>query len=528
MNRKLIASLSCLALGALSTAAWSQTTALQPTILDGSASRLLPSTTLLWEGQGEAEARALQLLEAVKAGERDAALGLLDGLRAIEDAREADGTTALHYAVLNDDLALVQSLLKAGAGIHDRNRYGVTAIYLAARNGSPAMLQALLDAGANSNEIYREGETVLMTAARTGNYDTARLLLEHGAEVDAREDWHGQTALMWAAAQHHYALIPLLVKHGAEVNAISNIEEWERQVTDEPREKWLPPGGMTPLIFTAREGCVACVKPLLEAGADIDATTPKGISALLISIINGHYDVAWELLEAGADVNLNDDTNRSPLYAAVDFNTMPESNRPSPQVVRNQTTSFQLIRALLERGADPNVQLSRMAPYRLKLDRGNDTMLGTGTTPFLRAAKGADLDVMRLLLEYGADPTLATAQGIDPLMTAANLGTRESDSTGRYKTEAQMIEAVKLCMELGLDLNAKASDGRTAVFGAAMFGKTEVVKFLAENGAIVDYQDNRGLSPLDAAMGKAGGYGFSGSDGVFHESTVELIQGLLR
>src|SRR5690606_13230006 len=143
-------------------------------------------------------------------------------------------------------------------------------------------------------------------------------------------NWHGQTALMWAAAQCQPNAIRELVAHGADVNARSNLEEWERQRTAEPRDKWLPPGGLTPLLFAAREGCVAAVPVLLELGAELDATTPDGITGSIIALINGHYDVAYTLVEAGADPNLVDYTGRSALYAAVDFNTMPESNRPAP------------------------------------------------------------------------------------------------------------------------------------------------------------------------------------------------------
>ena len=475
---------------------------------------------------GETDTRSLDLLLAVKAGESNNALVLLDGATDV-NRPEADGMTALHYAVLNNDLAIVAALIDAGADVSATSRYGVTPVYLAAQNGSAAVLAVLIDAGADPNQLYHEGETALMTAARTGDYATVELLLEKGAKIEEREQWHGQTALMWAAAENHADLIPLLVAHGAKVNATSNVEVWERQITDEPRDKWLPPGGMTPLMFAAREGCLACVAPLLEAGADINATTPKGITALLGAIINGHYDVAWALVEAGADVNLRDDTGRSPLYAAVDFNIMPESNRPAPDVYVNEHSAFDLIQLLIDKGADVNAQLSTQAPYRLKLDRGTDTMLVAGTTPFLRAAKSADVDVMKLLLAHGADPHLATVQGVDPLMTAANLATKESDTTGRYKTQAQIIDAIRICLEQGLDVNARANDGRSAIFGAATFGLTEVVKFLHEQGAELDYQDSKGLGPLDAAMGKAGGYGFVGNDGVFHEETVTLIQSLL-
>lgn len=469
----------------------------------------------------------LQLLQAVKQDDTETARILLDGVNDI-NVTEADGMSSLHYAVLNNDVDLARALIRAGADVNARTRYDITPVYLAARNGSAAMTGILIDAGASPNEVFHEGETVLMTAARTGDYDTVKVLLDAGADVHARESWHGQTALMWAAAQQHPGIIVLLHNYGANVDIISAVEEWERQVTDEPRDKWLPPGGMTPLHFAAREGCVDCIEPLLELGAKINATTPKGISPLLMAIINGHYDVAWKLIEAGADVNLTDDTNRSPLYAAVHFNIMPESNRPSPYVLPNEHTAFDLMQALLERGAKVNQRLSSMIPYRLKLDRGTDSMLVAGTTAFLRAAKSADLKAMRLLLEYGADPALSTEQGINPLMTAANLGTKESDTTGRYKTQDEVIEAIKICLDKGLDINARDNNGRTAIFGAATFGLTDVVKFLYDHGAELNYEDNTGTSPLEAAMGQAGGYGFVGNDGVFHEDTVELILGLLN
>ncbi|MES2606780.1 MAG: ankyrin repeat domain-containing protein [Pseudomonadota bacterium] len=471
--------------------------------------------------------RALDLLAALKAGDAQSAQVLLDGVRNV-NAPEADGTTALHYAVRNNELELMKALLRKNADVNARTRYGITPIYLAAQNGSADALALLLKAGANPNEQYREGETVLHTAARTGEYKSVELLLKAGAAVDARETWHGQTPLMWAMAQRHPELLPLLLKHGADVNAISNVEEWERQVTNEPRDKWLPPGGMSPLLFAAREDCLACIEPLLKSGANIDATTPKGISSLLIAIINGHYDVAYALAEAGANVNLNDDTNRSPLYAAVDFNIMRESNRPSPDVFTNEHTAFDLMGLLLDKGADVNVQLTKAPPFRLKLDRGTDSLLVAGTTPFLRAAKSADIDAMKLLLARGADPKLTTAQGLDPLMTAANLATKESDTTGRYKTQAQVIEAIQLCLDNGLDVNAKANDGRTAVFGAATFGLNEVIQFLYDHGAIVDYKDKQGLAPLDAAMGKAGGFGFVGADGVYWESSVKLLESMIQ
>jgi ankyrin repeat protein len=352
-------------------------------------------------------------------------------------------------------------------------------------------------------------------------------LLQQGAEVDAREQWHGQTALMWATAQGHTETMNVLLSHGADVNAHSNIEEWERQTTAEPRAKWLPPGGMTPLLFAAREGCVSCVPLLLQAGAEIDTTTPDGISGTVLALINGHYDTAAALIEGGADPNLIDHTGRGALYSAIDFNTMPSSNRPAPQVLENQHSALDIAVMLLERSADPNAQLQQQAPYRAKLDRGNDTVLTTGTTPLLRAAKAGDIAAMKVLLAKGADPTLTTKAGVNALMLAAGLGTAEQDTTGRYKTQAQAIEAISILLDAGLDIDATDTRGKTALHGAALQGYDDVVRALARFGATLDIADNEGFTPLDTALGLAGGWGFAGEDSVVQASTAALLEELL-
>jgi len=476
---------------------------------------------------GSVDAATPRLVQAVKNGDREAAMTLARDASEVA-ATEADGTTALHWAVRQDDLELVERMLRAGADVSAANRYGVTPLKLAAVDGNAKLLKRLLDAGGDANAVGTDGETLLMTAARGGHVEAAALLLERGAEVDAREGWHGQTALMWAAAQGHPAMLRELISHGADVNARSNHEEWERQVTSEPRDKWLPPGGLTPLLFAARENCLACLPVLIEAGADVNATTPDGISATVIALINGHFDVAGALLEAGTDPNLADYTGRTALYAAIDFNTMVKSNRPAPKVIENRLTGLDVARLALEHGADVNARQKRLAPYRAKLDRGNDGMLGGGTTPFLRAAKAGDVPAMKLLLEHGADPTLApTRSGITPLMAAAGLGTSEADTTGRQKTQEQAIEAIQLLLDRGLDLNAQASDGQTAVHGAAMQGYDEVIRFLAAQGAKLDTPDKDGFTPLDVALGKAGGFGFSGNEGVVREGTAAVLRGLM-
>jgi ankyrin repeat protein len=266
---------------------------------------------------------------------------------------------------------------------------------------------------------------------------------------------------------------------------------------------------------------------LVEAGGDINVITPEGIGVVVSALINGYYDTAAAMLEAGADPNIVDETGRGALYAAIDFSTMPSSNRPAPDVLPNQHSALDLAAMLLEAGADPNAQLDSQAPYRAKLDRGNDTVLSTGTTPLMRAAKAGDIPAIKLLLEHGADASLVMRSGINALMLAAGVGTSEQDTTGRFKTEEQAIEAIRILLDQGLDINAADNRGRTALHGAALQGYDSVVSMLAENGADLTVADNDGFTPLDTAKGLAGGWGFAGDVGVPQESTVALIEELL-
>ena len=440
---------------------------------------------------------------------------------------EPDGTTPLMRAVRENNSADVDRLLRAGADVKAANRYGVRALSLACINGDAAIIEKLLKAGADPNAAGAESESPLMTIARTGNVDAAKVLIAHGAKVDARETWHGETALMWAAAQRHPEMITALLSAGADVNAISTVVHWERQTTAEPREKWLPPGGFTPLMFAARENCVACVKVLAEHGANLNLADPDGITPMVNSIINGHYDVAALLLDKGADPNLFDKTGRAALYAAVDAHTMPYSNRPSPDESPNNISSFDLIQSLVAHGAQVNMQLKTQQPYRSKVDRGDDTMLTTGTTPLLRAAKAGDVPVIAFLLEHGADAKLATRNGINPVMAAAGLGTNESDGVGRKKTQKEAIDSIDLLLKAGVDVNAVDSRKESAVFGAAQKGWDDVVQHLADRGARLNDKDSKGLTPIDAANGLAGGLGFDNTTGDVHESTIALLKKLI-
>jgi len=281
------------------------------------------------------------------------------------------------------------------------------------------------------------------------------------------------------------------------------------------------------LMFAAREGCVECEKVLLDAKANPNQADPDGITPIVNALINGHTDAAATLLERGADPNLFDKTGRAALYAAVDFHTVPASNRPAPSENENNIPSIDLIRMLLDHGAQVNMPLKSQIPYRTKVDRGSDTMLSTGTTPLIRAAKAGDAPVMALLLDKGANAKLSTRNGINALMAAAGLGTNEADTVGRKKTEKDAIASIELCLKAGVDVNATDSRGQTAVHGAAQKGWDQVVQYLADHGAKLDVKDKKGLTPLDAAMGLTGGFGFDNTTGEVHESTAALIKQLI-
>jgi ankyrin repeat protein len=466
-----------------------------------------------------------RLVSAVKMGDSATAAALL-ARKADPNGAEPDGTTPLHWAVRNDDAALVGRLLKAGADGKAANRYGVTAIALACESGNPAIIEQLLKAGVSANATGPLGETALHTCARAGKTAAARLLIASGATIDVVESWRGQTPLMWAAGGGHAETMRMLIEAGADVNARSALQNWERQRTQEPRDKWLPPGGLTPLLFAAREGCVECVKVLLDARADVNIVDAESHSAMILALINGHVDVAAELIKGGIDVNLADRVGRTALYAAVDLHTVPGSNRPAPRETDDVLTSVDVIKMLLEKGAAVDAPLRAQLPYRTKLDRGGDGVLGPGTTPLIRAAKAGDVTVIKLLLDKGANVKASTRAGVNALMMAANVGTREEDMTGRNKTAKDALETVNVLLAAGADLDGSDTQGRTALHGAALWGLTDVVRVLHARGANINQQDKRGYTPLDAAEGKSGGFGFDGRAGVERPETAKLIREL--
>jgi ankyrin repeat protein len=469
--------------------------------------------------------RDTRLVDAVKEGNSAAAVTLLQKKVDVNVA-EPDGTTALHWAARNDDATLVDRLIRAGANVKAANRYGITPIALACENGSATVVERLLKAGVSANATGPLGETALHLCARTGKPQAVKALVANGATVDTIENWRGQTPLMWAAAEGHADAMKVLIEAGADVNARSSIIAWERQRTEEPRDKWLPPGGLTPLLFAARDGKVESAKVLIGAGADINVVDPDRHTAVILALMNGHFDVAGALIEAGADVNMEDKVGQTALYAAVDAHTVPASNRPAPRETDDVLSSLDVIRMLLDKGARVDAPLRAQVPYRTKLDRGGDGVLGIGTTPLVRAAKSADVPVITLLLEKGANAKAATRNGVTAVMMAANVNAREEDMTGRNKTQKEAIESIRMLMAAGADINGAETQGRTALHGAALWGLTDVVRFLHQNGANINVKDKRGFTPLDHAMGMAGGFGFDGRSGVAREETAKVIRGL--
>ncbi|MGD2168062.1 MAG: ankyrin repeat domain-containing protein [Gammaproteobacteria bacterium] len=405
-----------------------------------------------------------------------------------EDARRyADGSTPLHWAVYEGDVAQVRRLIEAGADVSAENRYGASAMSLAAEVADTEVLRALLDAGADADSPNPEGQTALMAVARTGNVAAAGLLLGHGAAVDARENWGGQTALMWASARRHPGMIKLLIEHGAEVDARSIHRDYQRHVTAEGRPKNLDSGGLTPLLYAARENCTGCVAALLSNGADIDLPDPDGVSPLLIAIMNANWDLASQLIDAGADVNQWDIYGEAPLFTAVRLHSRIDGGRASIDPV-NVTNGTQIVRALLEHGANPNMQLF----FRPANVRGSTNT--RGSTPLIRAAGDGSRELVELLLEYGADPTLYMADRQTPIHAVL---------AGRT-AEAEALDLIKLLHAAGTDINVIALvnhreevRGGTALHFAVRRRFREVIRTLAAWGIDMDARDQDGLTALD-------------------------------
>jgi uncharacterized protein len=474
-------------------------------------------------------AYAQNLADLVANGQRDDALALL-ARKADVNAAQSDGSTPLLYAAYNGDVELTEKLLAAGADPNTPNAYGAFPLAEAVQQGDVGVLRLLLEHDADPNQGNLEGETALMLAARAGHLGAAELLIEHGADVNAKEGWGGQSPLMWAAAQSQVAMLKLLIDAGADVNEHGAARLWDRRIMNEPRPKDMNKGGFNPILYAARQGCTACVEVLAEAGADLNATDPDRISALNLALINLHFDTAAALIEAGADVNQWDLFGRAPLYNAVDLHTLPTGGRtdiPS----EDKLSGYDVAKMLLERGANPNMQLKVRPPYRNAVfDRGSDNVLAEGATPLIRAARAADVDSVKLLLEHGALVDLPNARGHTPLLIVSGIDWASAPTRGRFKTEEASIETIKVLLEHGADINAMTGDparrpitqlsdaergaglqpairgaglvdGQTALHAAAKMGWNKIVKFLIDNGAAQQVKDSVGRTPYDLAMG---------------------------
>jgi uncharacterized protein len=463
-----------------------------------------------------ASARELSLVEAVQNKDAAAAAALLHQHPDV-NAAQGDGATALHWAAHWDDLATADLLLRAGANVNAANDLGVTPLALACLNRSTAMVDRLLTAGANVNAASMTGETVLMTAARTGNPEIVKALLARGANVNTQDLSRGQTALMWAVAEQHSDIVKALIDAGADVNARTRVSELlvnegdaDRGKNTKPVVEMIKKGGSTPLLFAARVGDLASARLLIAAGAKANDAAPDGNSALVLAAHSGQGAVAEFLLDKDANPNAAG-AGYTALHAAV---------------LRGDGS---LVKALLAHGANPNPRLTKGTPI---FRNGNDySFLDSlnGATPFFLAAKYAEADIMRTLAAAGADTTLGIRDGTTPLMAATGLGWNNAeDRRGRpvaddkaFRDENSALEAVKLALEHGADVNAANQSGNTAIHAAVPKGFRTVIQYLVEHGAKLDVKNQRGQTPLKLAQDER-------SAGVFGRDSIKATEELLR
>ena len=453
--------------------------------------------------------------DAAMAGDREAVRALLQAGADVE-APQIDGTTALHWAVRRDDLDIAGLLIRAGADVVAANRTGSTPMQLATLNGNGAMIERLLDAGAEVDApLNPDGDTALMMAARTGRPEVVRLLLDRGADVDARESWGGTTALMWAVSEGHAEVVGLLIAAGADVDARSRIypvadaagsegPEPEDAVPDAAPVAYSN-GGFTPLLFAAREGDIASARLLLAAGAEVDAVASDGKGPPSLAIYNGNYELASFLVDGGADVDEPDAAGFPPLFWAVDRRNM-EWNPGFPWTVT--ADPLPLIRKLLEAGADPNHVVD--ATPRSRRNFGGSPRIRFATA-LMRAAYSADLELVQLLLDHGADPDVRSSDNETPLLAAAGHGWIDGYSQG--KSFAERLAVLELLVELGADVNWADDAGITPLMVAANMGDVAIIQYLVDQGADLGAHDlgkkNDGafggsiepLMPIDYAIG---------------------------
>ncbi len=453
------------------------------------------------------------------------------------NATQVDGSTALHWAVYHDNLQAADLLLAAGANVKANTREGVTPLAMATQYGSIPMVERLLKAGADPRERGPNGETMLMFAARNGNPRLVEIFVAAGAEVNAAENLRKTTALMWAAEQQHPEAVRALLKAGADPAArsggaglprnymanrvnLKSVQEaqerrkraaaagrtYEQQLQLERGQTPLRPnqvqqptpdddsevvvaglvgsggGGLSALHFAAREGDIESANALLDAGANVNQTTEYGWTPLLTAINNRNYALASVLIDRGADPNIANRGGWTPLYIATDNRNIEGGDYPVP---KPDLDHLDIITQLLDKGANPNARVKDDT-----LTRTIFTMqwfFENGATAFARAAQSSDTVLMKLLLKYGADPRLATANGDTALTLAGGIGWVEGVTYERSREEN--VEAIRLLLDLGLDPNTANNEGRTALMGAALKGRNDAIQLLVDRGARLDLHD---------------------------------------
>jgi ankyrin repeat protein len=504
------------------------------------ATTVVASTLRRAQGRPEPSRGATDVADAAMRGDREAVRAAI-ARKADVNATQVDGTTALHWAAERDDVAMADLLIKAGARAASRTREGVTPLQLAAINGSASMLDRLLKAGADANTpLTTAGDTALMMAARTGKTEALRVLVEAGGNVNAKETWGGTTALMWAVSEGHAEAAKLLIDSGADVNARSNYvaaangrgfegrTPLANRATDARPEEFAS-GWLTPLMLAAREGNVELARLLVEARADIDAGTGDGKTALSLAIFNGNYEVASYLVDSKADVNKADAQRFTPLFWAVDRRNM-ETAPNFPWMVT--ADPMPLIRKLLDAGANPNGLVNNTPRARMR--EGSPRIVFA--TALMRAAFAADLELVKLLLDRGADPKIISRDGETMVSAAAGLAFIHGYHRG--KSPEERLQVVKLFVELGNDVNQPDDYGITPLMAAGNYGNVAIIQYLIDVGADLGAHDlgkkndgqfgssNEPLMPIDYAIGV--GTFVPNNAVIIHEDAVALMAKVMK
>ena len=444
--------------------------------------------------------RPVPLINAVKQSDKNAVRDLLKDKSTDVNAATPDGTTALHWAVDKGDADVVDALLKAGANVQAANRYGVKPLSIAAENGNAAVIGRLLNAGADPETSMPEGETVLMTAARSGRVDAVKMLLVHGAKVNGKDEFRGQTAMMWAAAKNNADVIRMLVEFGGDIKirTSSPPRSTNRKSDSGNTFSSPPPTGFTAFLFAVRAGSVAAAKALLDAGANVNDTVSDGESALVLAAANAHWDMADFLLDHGADPNLAG-AGWNALHQAV-RERRPNIGFGTPGPIPTGTVdSIDVIKKMIVKGVEIN---ARMTKNGMK-DGQRNRLNRLGATAFFLAAKNTDVEVMKVLRDAGADANIPSADMTTPLMVASGLylWNPGEDGGSLLGQEDEVLQAVKMCVEMGDDVNAKNIYNETALHGSAFRGANLVAQYLVDKGAKLDVRDIRGWTPLTIANG---------------------------